>query len=247
MVDQLDNEELKRKIDLYVEGQLSPAEVDELWTELIQDERYMDYTKSVANLKTIVAERSKAEEVNKLPSYVYYAAAAVVALLITVLGVINFASSSSDLTVSPVADVELEYYRSADGSLTSGEAEEVVQRAIALSNKGSQDQAIGMLQTSLEENKISPTEKVEMSLTLASLYYNREQYDKAINIYNKIIDRGNQTEIDVLALEKAYWYRGNAYFQKDQLKEAKADIKKAYELNGAYRRVAERYLNALSG
>lgn len=246
MVEQLDNEELKHKIDLYVEGELTPREVDELWAELIQHEQYMDYMKSVANLKTVVAERREAKKVTKLPTYLYYAAAAVVALLVTVFGVINFVSTSSEPMVSPVDDVELEYYRSADGALASEQGKDMVQEAIALANKGNQEQAINMLKTSLGGDKVSGAQEIEMRLTLASLYYNHQQYDKAIDIYSKIIDRESQAKIGVLTLEKAYWYRGNAYFQKDQLPKAKADIQKAYELNGAYRRVAERYLNALS-
>jgi hypothetical protein len=47
-------------------------------------------------------------------------------------------------------------------------------------------------------------------------------------------------------LEKAYWYTGNAYFHLDQLSSAQNYIEKAYELNGAYRRVTQSYLNALS-
>ena len=36
------------------------------------------------------------------------------------------------------------------------------------------------------------------------------------------------------------------YFHNDQLSKAQADIQRTYDFNGAYRRVAERYLNALS-
>ncbi|PWG73436.1 hypothetical protein DF186_23090, partial [Enterococcus hirae] len=63
MTEQLNNEELKHKIDLYTEGRLTASEVDELWAELIQDEQYMDYMKSVANLKTVVGKRKQTAKV----------------------------------------------------------------------------------------------------------------------------------------------------------------------------------------
>lgn len=247
MTEHLNNEELKHKIDLYIEGQLTASEVDELWAELIQDERYMDYMKSVANLKAVVHKR-KQEETGKVtspPTYIYYAAAAVVALLITVFGVINFASQSNPQMISPVEDVELEYYRSSDGALTPEKSEGSIQDAIALANQGEEDQAISMLKGELGDEKLTSAQKIELRLTLGSLYYNRAQYNHAIKAYSNIIDQHDKADIDVLSLEKAYWYRGNAYLQQESVSKARTDIQKAYELNGAYRRVANRYLNAL--
>ncbi len=245
MTEQLNNEELKHKIDLYVEGHLNTSEVDELWAELIQDERYMDYMKTAANLKAVVGKRKQTAKVTSLPTYLYYAAAAVVAILVTVFGVINFASQSNPQMVSPVEGVELEYYRSSNGALTSEKGEGTIQDAIALANQGNEDQAISMLKDELENEKLTSTYKVELSITLGSLYYNRAEYSQAIEAYSNIIDQRDKADIDVLPLEKAYWYRGNAYLQQDSVSEARADIQKAYELNGAYRRVAERYLDAL--
>ncbi|MCW9707840.1 tetratricopeptide repeat protein [Fodinibius salsisoli] len=246
MIEQLNNEELKHKIDLYVEGQLSAREVDELWAELIQDERYMDYMKSVANLKGIVDKRKETAKVTPLSTYVYYAAAAVVAILVTVFGVINFASQSTQQLISPVDDVELQYYRSSDGTLSSENEEDAVEKAIILANEGNDTQAINLLEGKLQNAALASDKKVELSLTLGSLYYNKAEYSQAIKVYGNVIEQNGQADIDVLSLEKAYWYRGNAYLQKELISEARADMQKAYELNGAYRRVAERYLDALS-
>lgn len=246
MTEQLNNEELKRKIDLYIEGQLNAREVDELWAELIQDERYMDYMKSVANLKAVVDKRKESAKVTPLPTYLYYAAAAVVAILVTVFGVINFANQTNPQTVSAIEDVELEYYRSSDGALTAEKGDGIIQDAIALANRGNRDQAISMLKGELENENVTSARKVELSLTLGSLYYNQADYRQAIETYSNIIDQRSQADIDVLSLEKAYWFRGNAFLQQDQRSKARTDIQKAYELNGAYSRVAKEYLDALS-
>lgn len=56
------NKELEEKIDLYINGQLTQEKVDELWAELIQDEYYIDYLKTVANIKTVIANNKSQEQ-----------------------------------------------------------------------------------------------------------------------------------------------------------------------------------------
>lgn len=43
--------DLAEKVDRYINGQLSEKEIDNLWADLIQNENYMDYLKTVASLK----------------------------------------------------------------------------------------------------------------------------------------------------------------------------------------------------
>ena len=47
------NKDLERQIDLYLNGRLTEEQTDDLWFELIQDGYYLDYMKSVANLKLL--------------------------------------------------------------------------------------------------------------------------------------------------------------------------------------------------
>ncbi|HKK45832.1 MAG TPA: hypothetical protein VJ964_09935 [Balneolaceae bacterium] len=59
------NKDLEEKIDLYINGQLSQEEVDELWVELIQDDYLIDYLKTVANTKAVIESgRSKAKNIS---------------------------------------------------------------------------------------------------------------------------------------------------------------------------------------
>ena len=246
MSERLDNKNLKEKIDQYVNGQLSPREVDELWSELIQEEEYLDYTKSMANLKAVVQKRKaagKVEEESK--SYIYYAAAAVITVLIAVLSVITYSTQFASQSVSPIADVELEYYRSADGTLSANEGDKVIRNAITLANSNKVEQAITLLEKELAGTN-DTSYQARLNLTMGSLYYNQEQYNDAIDRYTRIIEQKDQVDLNLLTLEKVFWYRGNAYFHNGQLSQARADIKRTYEFNGAYRRVADRYLKALS-
>jgi tetratricopeptide (TPR) repeat protein len=244
MIESFNKKELEEKIDQYVNGQLSAQEVDELWAELIQDGYHLDYLKSVANLKAVIKRKREEQKKAKKKQYWYYAAAAVIALLIAIVGVMNI-STQQQSSVEPVSTIELDYYRSGDGTVSSSPDKEVIQNAIKLANTGRENEAITLLQAELE-NASTPEWIVELSLNLGSLHYNNGNYDKAIEYYERVITHKDNENVDVLMLEKAYWYIGNAYFHLDQLVDAKTNIEKAHELNGAYRRVAQSYLNALS-
>lgn len=242
MIESFNKKDLEAKIDQYVNGQLSAQEIDELWSELIQDGYHLDYLKSVANLKAVIKKRRAEQKAREARRYWYYAAAAVVTLLIAVMSFLNY-SVQDNSEVKPISEIELNYYRSGDGSVSVGDGSEIIRNAIALANTGQVSEAVSLLENELE----TATEAdwiAELSLNLGSLYYNQGKFQQAIEHYDKVIS--NKEHIDVLMLEKAYWYTGNAYFHLDQLSTARSYIEKAYDLNGAYRRVTQSYLNALS-
>jgi len=243
MIESFNKKELEEKIDHYVNGRLSPEETDELWAELIQDGYHLDYLKTVANLKAVIKEKREKRKAREKRKYWYYAAAAVIVVLIAVLGVINLSTQSSSANVKPISNIELDYYRSGGGTINKGKDAQIIQHAIQLANTGKVDQAISLLKNELKSAS-KPSWVAKLDLNIGSLYYNQGEFDNAIKYYNKVVAYKDQ--IDVLTLEKAYWYVGNAYFHQDQLTKARENIKNAYELNGAYRRVAKSYLEALS-
>lgn len=67
MIESNFDRDLERRIDLYINGKLSEEEVDTLWAELIQNEYYFDYAKSVANIKAVIESERKTHEVT--PTY----------------------------------------------------------------------------------------------------------------------------------------------------------------------------------
>ncbi|TYP92547.1 Tetratricopeptide repeat-containing protein [Fodinibius salinus] len=243
MFERPNNNDIEDKIHRYVDGQLSPEETEQLWAELVRDGEKLDYLKTVANVKGI-SQKSTKQKANVTRMYWYSAVAAAVALLIGVLAYMNFYTSTGTETVQPVEVVELDYYRSDGGSMSGQKAEDnVIQRAIRLANTGNVSKAIDLLQEALQSAS-KPQWIAKLSLNLGSLHYNQGNYKKSVQFYNRVLDQ--KSNIDVLILEKTYWYIGNAYFHLDQLGNARANIQKAYELNGAYRRVSKSYLEALS-
>jgi len=243
MIESFNKKELEDKIDQYVNGQLSPKETDELWAELVQDGYHLDYLKSVANLKAVIKQRRENRKTKEKRKYWYYAAAAVITLIIAVMAVVNLSTQSNSVSVKPISNIELDYYRSANGGLNNGNETKVIEHAIRLANTGKVSEAVSLLNNELR-NATKPSWIAKLNLNIGSLYYNQGKFEDAITYYHKVISL--RERIDVLTLEKAYWYVGNAYFHLDQLTEARKNIKDAYDLNGAYRRVAKSYLQALS-
>ncbi|MEQ8523595.1 tetratricopeptide repeat protein [Gracilimonas sp.] len=242
MIESKINKELERKIDLYVNGRLDAEQTDELWAELIQDEYYMDYMKSVANLKAVIDRKQSAKPSSKVYSFrkvAQYSAAAAVILIASVIGVLNL-NTNGDFSVSPIAQIGLDVVRDAEG-VSATVTSDIIRRAIRMATDGEVQEAISLLEAELEETT-DPQLKAEIALSLGSIQYNTGNYISSIENFEIVTAQEN---IDVLTLEKGYWFLGNTYFQLDRLEEAEQAFKNAYELNGAYSRVAKTYVDAL--
>jgi tetratricopeptide (TPR) repeat protein len=242
MIESKINKDLEKRIDLYVNGRLDQKQTDELWAELVQDDYYLDYMKSVANLKAIIDDKKSKKTTAKIFSLqkaARYGAAVAVILIAAVVGVLNM-STSGDLSVSPVAQIGLDVVRDASG-ISETVTNEVIREAIRLATDGETEQAMSMLQSELEKTT-KPQLKADIALSLGSIQYNKGDYTGSIENFKLVV---NQPDIEVLTLEKGYWFLGNTYFQLDRLEEAEIAFSKAYALNGAYSRVAKTYVDAL--
>lgn len=243
MIENKANKDLERRIDLYVNGRLNADQTDELWAELVQDEYYLDYMKSVANVKAIIDRQKSEKPTSKIYSFqrvAQYATAAAVILIIGLVGFMNL-NPSSDFGVNPVDQIGLDNVRDGNG-VPEMVTNEVIREAIRLATEGEVEQAISLLQTELDVVE-APQLKAEIALSLGSIQYNNGNYDSSIENFELVVE---QPDIEVLTLEKGYWFLGNTYFQLDRLDEAKQAFNKAYELDGAYRTVAETYVKALN-
>lgn len=232
--------DIERKIDQYLNGQLSEEEIDELWTEIVQHQEYVDYLNTTANLKEVVAEKESVP----LHRNWMYAAAAVVVLLIAIIGtlqIVNFSGSTSE--VAPVERIELDYYRSTNSAAAEDNRDKVIRTAIELYNKNRFEEAVTLL--SKERNTATDVSWIaELDITLGTFHYNEDKFEEAAYYFNDVIKY--KDNVDILTLEKAYWYLGNSYLQMNKLVKAEGIMKKAFELNGAYSRVAKSFLNAIA-
>lgn len=241
MIESRINKELEKKIDLYVNGRLSQEEVEELWVELIQDEHHIDYLKTVANTKAVIESERSRTKIFSLQNTWRYAAAAVVVLLIGVLAVMNY-PVTAEVDFDPISSIALDGYRSEAGVPGEGDHSEVRRNALALANSGDVEAAIAILEEELTATE-DPSWEAVLHLDIGSFHYNEGEFEQAIINFREVVSKD---EVDILVLEKGYWYLGNAYFQLNELDEAEAAIQEAFNLNGSYRRVAQSALTALA-
>lgn len=243
MIESKVNKDLEKQIELYANGELNADQVDELWAELIQDEYYLDYMKSVVNLKAVLDKNQRKMEtanVFDLRKFTQYATTAAAVLIIVVAGILNFSNENS-ASVEPIDSIGLDVVRSSEG-VSEAVKNEAIRTAIRLASEGEVQQAIQLLQDELN-NAAEPQLIADIALTLGSIQYNAGNYESSIKNFVLITQ---QPDINTLTLEKGYWYLGNAYFQLDELTKAEENFQKAYDLNGAYSRVAKTYVDALS-
>lgn len=242
MIESKVNKDLEEQIDLYVNGKLSAEQIDELWAELVQDGYYLDYMKSVVNLKAVIDQKDKIKKTSpvlSLKKVSQYAAAAAMILIVGVVGILNY-NSSVDALINPISDIGLDVVRDVSG-VSETVTSDVIRRAIRLASEGESEEAVVLLQNELE-NLTEPQMIADIALSLGSIQYNSGDYASSVLSFDLLVQ---QPDINLLTLEKGYWFMGNAYFQLDRLPEAEEAFQKAYELNGAYSRVAKTYVDAL--
>ncbi|MEX1062115.1 MAG: tetratricopeptide repeat protein [Balneolaceae bacterium] len=238
------NPEIERKIDFYVNGKLDDQEVEELWVELIQNDDAFDYLKTVASLRDI-AEREQ-KHINggtgrkTVRNRWQMAAVAALVLIAGVFGLLR-TGGEADL-VEPIDSIELDYYRSTETVPDTSDEEQVIREAIILANRGDYRQALNLIESELEKTG-EANSRALLFINAGSILYNTSMYEEAAVRFENVV---NIDGSDPLVQERAYWYLGNTYFQLNQLDDARGAFQKAYELNGAYSRVAQSYLKALA-
>lgn len=243
MIESNIREDIEQKIDDYIQEKLSVEEIDDLWADLIEDDYYLDYLKSSAALNKIIKEREQNRtKILNLPSTAKWISAAAAILLIVGSVVVFNLSVEPTESIQPIATIELDYYRSADGSATETEEMSDLRTAITEANQGNIEAALEMLNEQI--NVVTDNaEKADLMITAGSILYNNGRYSEAIDRFESSLSLDLN---DSMIEERAYWYLGNTYFQLNEIEEAKEAFTKAYNLNGAYSRVAQSYLKALS-
>lgn len=243
MIESNRNKDLEKRIEAYVDGDLSTREIDELWAELLDNEYYYDYMKSVASMKKVAEDRQEKSRLQGSESQktVWLSAAAAILLMIGAATIFNISTEPAE-NISPISSIELDYYRSADGMAADNMESDVVRRAISTANTGDVAEALSLINEELQKEN-SDYKEAELLITSGSILYNSGRFAEAIERFETAIDINYD---DMMLRERNYWYLGNAYFQVNKLDEAKFALEQAFELNGAYSRVAQSYLRALS-
>lgn len=244
MQSDLNNPKLEDQIDLYLSGSLSHEEIELLWEQLIEHPQYVDYMKTCAGLRKIGSEDKESESSSKteetITSYNFrYAIAAGIVLLLTVIGVLNIYPESETYYPEPLAVLELNNLRSSDTFENDFERE--IQHGISLAVLGQEEKALEVLHQ-LKAKVESEEQKLDVMVNIGIVHYNLADFDSAKSTFLAVTQNPHA---EPLIKEKAWWYLANSYLKTNHREDAKVAAQHTYDVNGAYRRMAARWLERL--
>lgn len=231
----------------FLNGTLPDKEMEELWVDWLEDPESLEFVRTEVNVRELVRKTESLSQIrgrgadsgSEVPSgrrwRSWLAAAAV--LLVAWMGY-QWSGAGEIESVKPLAEIELEVYRSTE---PVGE-DSTVREAMVLASQGQHQEAIQLIDQALL-NVSEVRQRARLTLNAGSILYNLSRYEAASERFVQVLAMEHE---DRMIRERALWYLGNAYFQLNDLARAREAFQQTLEMNGSYRRVAERYLNALS-
>lgn len=240
----MEEKEISKTFARFLKGELSNEEIDQLWEEFLKDPELFYRFETEVNLYHMFNEQRSAGETDsqqkstavihsfkKYQKWIYAAAAAIILSIGLQLFSIdetdllrNAAIASIDVTEMMGADV----YR--DDSERASDLDLNINLALAKALDDQFDEAQEILEYLLEE-ELSDIQSGKVHLNLGILNYNRADYREAVSAFAAV------TVIETLPFyleEKAWWFKGNAYLNLDEVELAREAVFNAYTLDGRF-------------
>lgn len=248
--------ELLKQVDLYIRGELSQDEIDELWKILLQNPEYYDWFETEVHLQSLIRKGirpdfGKGSDSNTNSSifqlykgWIFAAAAAV----ILAVG-LQFLSLDQPAEIHSLALAEIDpsnltgadVLRSNSQSATDTDIS--VNEALASAYEGETDEAIEMFLNILKETEsISKRQRATAEMNLGILFYNKGEYEQAKKHFLTITE---MEEIPEYQKEQSWWFLGNTYLNLNQLHEARDAVFEAYSFSGRFQSAALSLLKKL--
>lgn len=246
--------DIKFAIHEFLEGNLNESQTEQLWAELLQRPEEFEYLETLSSLKSmgkqgvldsaiesnIVTFQKETEQVHagifsSLRPYLVAASILIAGMLVLYNA---FPPNDFGMEASPIASIEYDIVRSAE---VSSSFESHLQGAVNYAAVGNLDLAIQKLDdaSSLE---ISSEQAAELEIVRGSVFYNLGEFQAAAHIFSEL---SGKNDLDVQNLEKALWYLANAQLHLNEIDEAKNNINKVIDLDGAFSRIANNLLISL--
>lgn len=225
--------ELEDRIDHYLKGSLRPEQIDALWVDLIESGS-VEFLKTTATVRKIAMEGPKVIPVPIRPRnrVRVLTAAAAATLVIGVGGTMYLAMNQADPVLEPLVRIEYELVRSAVAMETS--VEDPYRRAMELAVDGNTQEAIAVL---------AGATTIQEQLLLGTIHYNTGQFREALAVFEGAL---HLSDIHPAELEKATWFAGQSALRFGDKENALSLMRQTVELDGAYRRPAQRMVSQLS-
>ena len=236
---------LHKKIDAYLRGDLSQEEVEELWVELLKNPEYIDELQTEIDIARLYEQKKQASRKSSRFAYgKWLAAAAAVALLVISINYFNrdvqkpleeWTTSqiilSENLASSPVT-------RSASNIATQ---DSLLNAGFKAAIEGDEERASKIYQSIIERyDTVVVVSKAHLNLGI--LKYNAGDFEKSIDNFRKAL----ATERDnPMVEEQASWFISNALINTKQLKEAREHLQGIYTSGQIYSEEAYKLLKRL--
>lgn len=248
---------IKNKIHDFVDGNLTDAEVDELWAQLIGRPDDLEYLQTLSTLKKM-GDEGKFDhlydtEPNVIPLFAareesrptfyerfkpYLVAASVLIIGFAIL--FNLLTSvQQPQTAGAISMIEYEIERGVDNQTI---LDNYLQEAVSLATNGNLEAAFSQLDQASDLN-LTAEQAIDLKMVRGAIQYNSQNYSDALLTFEGI---NTIEDIDRLSLEKSTWYLANTQLQLGMIDEARNSMQEVIDLDGSFSRVAKQKLENLS-
>ncbi len=246
--------EILKKIDLFIRGELSQGEIDDLWKEFLQYPEYYEWFETELHLRSLIRKGKKPNFTDSSgDSAKFYALggfrpwlfAAAAALLIAIG--IQFFSIDQQQALQRMAISSIEYTELMGAEVQRSEEEEAeeieiaINQALAIAYDDQPALAIHHFGQILDQSP-SAYQRSLIEMNLGILHYNQGDYSSAKSHLLSITEMDNLRSHTV---EKSWWYLGNTYLNLGDFAEARDAVFKVYEMDGRFKSPALELLNRL--
>ncbi len=246
----LREEDIRKKIDAYVKGQLEEAEIQELWEAFARKPELLDELEIEIGVKKLIEQEALASKperganITSLPGWTWHAAAAAVIIIVAAIQLLKV-EPKTEMEQFVVQHITPDQVETADGIRAKDMS---ISSADSLLNLGFEAVASGDQERALElYNEVIGMYPGEPYLSKAYfnkgvVLYNEGNYEEAIPAFREAANRAEAKMIS----EKAYWYLGNALTNAGKLEEARKAVYEAYAMDGVFRSAAFKLLQKLN-
>lgn len=241
--------DIQKQIDAYVKGQLSEAEIQELWLAFAQRPELLEQLEIEVSVKKIIEDKMSVPRekvrVSKLPVWTWQVAAAAVIAIVALVQIfrVETPTDMSDFLVQEISPANLEtpdVLR--DNETMVSTADSLLNLGFEAALSGNDERAMELYDMVIAKHDEEPYGS-KAFLNKGILLYNKADYEAAVDAFKETVDRVNDSR---MITEKAQWYLGNALINIGKLEEAQKAIFEAYQLEGVFRNPAFRLLKKLS-
>jgi tetratricopeptide (TPR) repeat protein len=239
----MNDTEIIKEIDRYINGELSGKEIDELWIRFLKNPEYYRWFETDLHLRKLAADAQEIriaretdagagkQHIRKIPAWTYATAAILIMCLGLSLFLLQDRNSIYTLAIDRIDYTELagaDIFRSDD---TEAQRMDVmINQGLAYAYNGEERRAIDLFEELLAQNP-GGLHEARIRMNLGILNYNTRSFNRSAAHLSAAAENSYATEF---FREKAWWFLGNAYLNLREFDSAKNAFTAVAGFDGRY-------------